>query len=362
MGIRLTIESREGDTLTGRVEATAELGHSLFARLGVRSSVESESSEDATYRPIGRDLTDLKFVADLIIASRRRLVIEDFHYLSEFDRRSCAYDFKTLWDYSCFVVIVGIWNERNLLLNLNGDLSGRVVEEAIEWNDGDLAAIFDRGGSALNIEFTEEFKQRAIRDCFKNAGILQRLILGTLDEAQVYEEQDTPLEFDDEDAYLGACLAYVEELNAIYQTFATRVSSGIRTRQDTTGIYAHAMAVVLDESSDDELFRGVGIDKIYEKAHQRQERIQKGNLRTILGRIEALQVDEEGRGLVLAYNQRDQEVTVVDRQLLLYRKYATVRWPWADLVREVEEKQVRDASAAARSEEPQDGQDSTDAG
>jgi len=361
LGIRLIVESREGDTMTGRVEATAEVGHSLFAKLGIRSSVESELSEDATYRPVGRDLTDLKFIADLITASERRLVIEDFHYLTESDRRSCAYDFKTLWDYNCFVAIVGIWNEKNLLLNLNRDLSGRVVEEAIEWNDGDLTAIFDGGGAALNIEFAENFKQRAIRDCFKNAGILQRLILGTLDEAQVYEEQDALLKFDDEAAYLNACLAYVEELNAVYQTFATRVSSGIRTRQDTTGIYAHAMAVVLDESGDDELFRGVGIDKIYAKAHERQPRIQKGNLHTILGRIEGLQVDAEGRGLVLSYNQRDQEVTVVDRQLLLYRKYATVKWPWEDLVREIEEKRVGEPSPAAESEEPQDGQDSIEA-
>lgn len=96
------------------------------------------------------------------------------------------------------------------------------------------------------------------------------------------------------------------------------------------------MAVVLEESSDEELLKGVGIDKIHQKAHARQKRIQKGNLDTILRRIEDLQVDGDGRGLVLAYNQRDQEVTVVDRQLLFYRRYATVKWPWDELIREAE--------------------------
>ncbi len=33
-----------------------------------------------------------------------------------------------------------------------------------------------------------------------------------------------------------------------------------------------------------------------------------------------MQVDEDGRGLVLSYNERDEVVTVVDRQLLLYLK------------------------------------------
>jgi hypothetical protein len=286
---------------------------------------------------VGRDVDDLRFIAELLIASRRRLVIEDFHYLSEAQRRAFAFDLKTLWDYNLFVVIVGIWNEKNLFLNLNPDLSGRVQEVPIEWNDRDLHRIFEKGGVALKIQFSDDIEARAIRDCFKNAGILQRLILGTLDEAKVYKEQDSVLVVTDEDAYVAACLAYVEELNAIYQTFARRVSSGIRTRRDTTGIYGHAMAVVLTESDDEELFRGVGIDKIYEKAHARQPRIQKANLHTILSRIDALQVDDEGRGLVLSYNQRDQEVTVVDRQLLLYRQYATVKWPWEDLIREAEE-------------------------
>jgi hypothetical protein len=60
--------------------------------------------------------------------------------------------------------------------------------------------------------------------------------------------------------------------------------------------------------------------------------VQKGNLHTVLEKIERLQVDDQGRGLVLAYNEANREVSVVDRQLLLYRKYSTVTWPWEDLI------------------------------
>ena len=38
--------------------------------------------------------------------------------------------------------------------------------------------------------------------------------------------------------------------------------------------------------------------------------------------------------MVLAYNEANREVSVVDRQVLLYRKYSTVQWPWEDLIRE----------------------------
>ena len=93
------------------------------------------------------------------------------------------------------------------------------------------------------------------------------------------------------------------------------------------------MAVIL-EAPDDDLIRGLSIDHIFGKANAREKRIQKGNLRTILERFESLQVDKDGRGLVLAYNDANAEVSIVDRQVLLYRRYSTVKWPWEDLIAE----------------------------
>jgi hypothetical protein len=37
---------------------------------------------------------------------------------------------------------------------------------------------------------------------------------------------------------------------------------------------------------------------------------------------------------VLSYNEATEEVSVVDRQLLLYRKYSTVSWPWEKMIEE----------------------------
>jgi|ERR1700687_3713267 hypothetical protein len=134
--------------------------------------------------------------------------------------------------------------------------------------------------------------------------------------------------------YFGS-LDYAEQLNPLYQQFAKRVSGGIRNRKDSTGIYAHAMAVIL-ESSDSDLMRGLSSDKIFEIAHARQNRIQRGNLAKVLEKFEELQVDDDGRGLVLSYNEATGEVSIVDRQLLLYRRYATVKWPWEEMISEAD--------------------------
>ena len=73
----------------------------------------------------------------------------------------------------------------------------------------------------------------------------------------------------------------------------------------------------------------VVIDSVEQDAAKRHGRCGRARFE-----FEGLQVDQDGRGLVLAYNEANSEVTVVDRQLLLYRRYSTVMWPWEDLIAE----------------------------
>jgi hypothetical protein len=329
--IRLEVESTSGTVWKARLETQGDLGIKILARLGVRAAIEAQKARDRKMQMVGHDITDLRFIADILKESGRRLVIEDFHYLSVEERRAFAFDLKALWDYGVFVVIVGVWSEQNMLLYLNPDLSGRVREVPIVWIANDLRLIFERGGRALNLKFSDDLQSQAIADCFENAGIIQRLILGTLDELKIDEAPKHETLVDNLTALEGASMSYAEELNALYQLFATRVSRGIRTRESSTGIYAHAMAAIMDEP-DDALIRGLSIARIFAVASAREPRVQKGNLHTVLEKIERLQVDDQGRGLVLAYNEANREVSVVDRQLLLYRKYSTVTWPWEDLI------------------------------
>lgn len=141
---------------------------------------------------------------------------------------------------------------------------------------------------------------------------------------------------DDQEKFVDAAMKYAEQLNSRYQKFAKDISSGIRKRTETTGIYAHAMAVIMD-SSDKELIQGLELDTIFKIASRRQSRILKGNLRTVLQKIEELQVDSDDRGLVLSYNDATDEVTAIDRTILIYRKYVTIKWPWEDLINEAKD-------------------------
>ncbi len=327
-------ESRQG-VFKANLSAMGEAGSALLAKVGITASLGRDVANLTEQSIVGHDINDLKYIADIIKSSDRRLVIEDFHYMSTSDRRSFAFDLKALWDYGVFVVIIGVWSETNLLLHLNPDLTGRVTELPIDWVHDDLVRILTKGGDALRIEFAPRIQSLLVSLSYSNAGLLQQLTLLTLDEAGVYEKGFLKKTIDNIAHVDGASMVYAEQLNPVYQQFAKRVAAGVRTRKNATGIYAHAMAVILD-ASDEELVKGLHARSIFERAVKRQERIQYSNLKAILDQLEGLQVDDDGRGLILGYSPATEEITIVDRQLLLYRRFATVKWPWEDLIREAD--------------------------
>lgn len=333
--ISLRIEQSTSTSFRASIEANGTFGASLLAKLGFKGNVGANSDSSRKEARVGHDINDLRYIAELIKLSERRFVVEDFHYMSVSERKIFSFDLKALWDYGVFVVVIGVWSQSNMLIHLNPDLSGRIEEISIYWSTDDLNTIISKGAISLHLDFSDVIRARLISDCFGNSGIIQKLILDTLDDLGIFEDRDELITVQSLTATENAELAYADQLNPLYQQFAKRVSSGIRNRENSTGIYAHAMAVILD-ASDDDLMKGLPLDAIFEAAHSRQPRIQKGNLRQVLEKFEDLQIDDEGRGLVLSYNEATSEITIVDRQLLLYRRYATVKWPWEDMTKEAD--------------------------
>lgn len=335
LGLSVHTEKTSSGSLKTSISASSEASVPILAKIKTALGLDYTSTVTDKSIYITNGVDDLRFFAEAINASGKRLVIEDFHYLHPIERRTFATDLKALWDYQTYVVIIGIWAENNLLLHLNPDLAARVEEKSIYWSNSELNAVLTKGSESMNIAFGKEICKSLITDSFGTVGILQKLTLSLLDAVNIERAiPGSPKIVDDQNAYLDVALAYADQLNALYQTFAARVAKGIRQRKRATGIYAHMLKVVMD-STDKELTDGLHTDTIFSQAKLRESRIQKANLRTILAKIDELQIDEEGRGLVISYDENKDDVSIVDKQLFLYRKYATVGWPWEKIIEDV---------------------------
>lgn len=335
LSIKLAVKETVHGEFHASLSACGEAGAALLAKVGLNASLGKDKGTVTDRSIVGHDINDLRFIAEIIRASGRRIVVEDFHYMSTADRKHFAFDLKALWDYGVFVIIIGVWCETNLLLHLNPDLTGRVTEISVDWSPADLNRILFKGGSHLRLDFSPSISSRLVDLSYSNAGLLQQLTLITLDQHGIQERPIFQKIVENSEALDSASMLYADQLNPVYQQFARRVAAGIRTRKNATGIYAHSMAVIM-EASDEELVKGLHARTIYDRASKRQKRIQYSNLKAILEKLPELQVDEDGRGLIIGYSPATEEVTIVDRQLLLYRRFSTVKWPWEELIQDAD--------------------------
>lgn len=293
---------------------------------GHQSGVEYSSSS-----------SNLEYIAAAIKKTGRRVVIEDFHYLDLSARKKLAHDLKTLWDYQCYFIIIGVWTQTNLLTSMNSDLSGRIEEISISWNEEALRQVIINGSLALNIEIDAGIQEDLISDSFGNVGILQALLLRLVeDQADIESEQKCKVCICKPEFYSAAARAYASQLDGLYQQFAKILSTGIRRRKKSTGIYALAMEAIVN-APDDKLMYGYSRAEIFEITNAKEPRIKKGNLKTVLGKLVDLQCPAGERKLVISYDDSIDAVFAVDLQLLFYRKHHTMQWPWEEMLTEAKQ-------------------------
>ncbi|MDO4516471.1 MAG: hypothetical protein Q4C76_04965 [Bacillota bacterium] len=331
LGVSIEISHEKKNQIKGTLDASGELGIKILAKLSGTLGMQIEHSDTSSIKNLYFNLDNLKFIADTINASGRRLVIEDFHYLDLEQRKQLAFDLKTLWDYGCFVAVVGIWSQSNLLTSLNPDLTGRIEEVSVFWNEEDLRKVVDKGCGYLNLQIDKTIIGDMINDSYGNVGILQKLLLHFIeDESGIEETSGVKIWLTDFSKYESAAKYYANQLNGLYQQLAKTLSRGIRKRAQSTGIYAITLQIIMD-SDDKSLLDGISRDSIHEIAYTREPRIKKGNLRSVMRKLEELQLDDANRNLVLSYDESTDSMYAVDRQLLFYRKYLSVKWPWEEM-------------------------------
>jgi hypothetical protein len=96
LGIEFETESRSSKQFKGTLKASGDVGFKLLAKVGLEASADAEAGTDKTRVPAGRDIHDLRYVAEILRESGRKLVIEDFHYLSVAERKNFAFDLRRL--------------------------------------------------------------------------------------------------------------------------------------------------------------------------------------------------------------------------------------------------------------------------
>ena len=87
-------------------------------------------------------------------------------------------------------VILGVWREKNRLIQFNGDLLDRLVEVPVEpWSKSDFDRVVEAGSKALNISFNRELVNKLLGSAFDSIGVVQELLKEVCINAGIRETQ-----------------------------------------------------------------------------------------------------------------------------------------------------------------------------
>ena len=313
------------------VSGSGELGNFLVgkAKFDVGGGGKAGKTKEVESEPIGHTTADLSWVARVLNASEKRLVIEDFHYVSENNRRSLAFMLKALGDYGVYVIVVGIWPEDHLLTYYNGDLDGRVEDVRLVWEDDALQAVLDKGCKALNIEFTPEVQAAVVSDAYGNVGLVQRLAEHVCLAADITEEQ-SELRTVGAGGYLETARSSVSRsMKARYDAFADNFVRGMKRMTEGLEVYKHILRAFTAGTAE-ELLDGIDSRDLLKRIQDAnpEAKIRQSDLTQALDRVDRLQAKIEIRPQVLTYNRDRRRLFLADRSFLFYRRYGTPSWPW----------------------------------
>lgn len=321
LGVRAEIRYTTEKTLTGTLDlgASGSFGALLFAKAKAQGKLTGQvgrrqSTESA---PVGRTPADLSWISFVLVESGRRLVLEDFHYLSRDEQQRFSFLMRAMEGYGVRVVVVGVWAEDHLLTFHNGDLDGRVEDVHLEWKDSELRAVIDKGCQELNIRFPDALIANIIADSFGNVGLLQRLMERVCIHAGFLTRERGRRDLNDSAFLVRARESVASSMAGRFDTFATRMRVHSPTLE-------HVVATVL-AASDNQLRSGITVTDFASRCMRPDgtRRYSEAVMRTRLESLSEAQSTASVSPPVLSFDTVGDRLFAVDRALLFYRKYAT---------------------------------------
>ena len=316
-----------GSKATAEAKGGASVPFLARAEAGGSLEVDTSRSGERSYTHV-TDEGSLVALAEEIRKSQKRVIIEDFHYLSEVERHRLAFDLKAFWDLSIFFIIIGVWAEQNLLIVYNNDLNGRVEEVDVRWEDEDLQQVLSKGEEALNVLFDAPIKQSLVIDAAGNVGLLQRLAEKLCINSGVVKRDDDVTVVEDDSVVERSRDQICASQENRYHTFVSLIGAGFKDPERTKLKMYHHLVRVCFESDESELLSGISRQVLLGRIQEFEPEANMSVLSAALSRLNRLQSDRRVFPPVLAYNNVAKTVALVDREFLFFRKHTKRSWPW----------------------------------
>jgi hypothetical protein len=325
-----TVEQSERRTETGSNKVAAKIGGSLkVPGASISGSIGGDEGSDTSTETTSVALElDASDVNDVIAALEKIeappfIVLEDFHYLGEEAQEDFSVSLKAFHENSdiCFIV-VGVWLDENRLIELNGDLAGRVLAvDADAWSRGELLEVIAEGERLLNVQLDQAFKESLVESCFESVSVVQETCFRLCDLEKVAAPLAKSRTIGGGAHAPGLIRQVVDEQSGRYNAFLLRFAAGFMETE--LEMYRWLLYPTL-HSSPEELEAGIPLTEVnrtLRRVHPRGEDLNPGNVTQALKSAASLQVHLGIKPLILDYHDSARRLSVVDRGFLIWVSY-----------------------------------------
>lgn len=318
-------------------EGKVSLAAKVVAKLPFIGSTELQSNGTARvsretaseFRAIEFNLNIAQDIGELLLkvdGHKKYHILENFHYLTDVVQRQLAFDLRTFEEMGIRFIVLGVWREKNRLVQYNGDLQDRLAEVPVEpWKKEDFQRVIVKGENLLNLKFSDEIKNRILDEAHGSVAVVQELLKVTCEQAGVKEKADSLVEITDLNFLLSAIKYKVQEYSSRHVRSLESIATGSRTRkttEETTALYLPYYVVrVLISLKYDELKEGIERSALQEqirKIHPHPDNVRSSDITSTLNRLSALQSNLMITPPLFDYDRGIRRLKIVDSTLYFF--------------------------------------------
>lgn len=297
-----------------------------------KGEVKTGAKQDEKRKAIEFNLANAQDVGELLHAvegSGVFYVLENFHYLIDEVQRQLAFDLRTFEEMGLRFVILGVWRERNRLVQYNGDLQDRIAEVPVEpWEDVDFQRIVDKGAEILRVTFSAEVTNRIFAEAHGSVAVVQELLKKLCERAKILESIGTgkaAIHLADTEMLQEAIADKVAEYAARHIRSLESIAAGSRARRTTEESAAlflpyHLVRVMVHRAYN-ELKDGIErktLQTLIQEEHGTPDNVRTSDVTGMLLRLAALQASQNIVPPLFDFDPGTRRVKVVDSTLYFF--------------------------------------------
>lgn len=343
---RSLLRQRDVEIVTERSSATSrEMGTSISAKFTAmipffgegsaetKGEVKAGTKQDEKRKAIEFNLANAQDVGELLHQIEGAGVIfhvlENFHYLTDDVQRQMAFDLRTFEEMGLRFVILGVWRERNRLVQYNGDLQDRIAEVPVEpWDVPDFQRIVDVGSDLLRVKFSSDVCTRVFTEAHGSVAVVQELLKKVCEQAGITESipsHEPELNLADLTQLQNAIDGKVAEYAARHVRSLESIAAGSRVRRATEESAAlflpyHLVRVMVHRTYN-ELKDGIErktLQQLIQDKHKTPDNVRTSDVTGMLSRLAALQANQNIVPPLFDFDPGTRRVKVVDSTLYFF--------------------------------------------